>query len=185
MGVAWGAGVGTGVGTGVRLGVPPVGTGVGVAWGTGVGYGVAAGSGVFVSPGVEVEVGKTAATFASTVASTALSASRVPRMPASTVAGTSGVGWDAVCVSAGDGASLVQATAVRPEITKTIRMIILIFFPLCREDFQSALFQRVAFSCIREVGATDSRRLLLLETMVTLSLFRDIRPVIFTVIRPL
>ena len=33
----------------------------------------------------------------------------------------------------------MQATAVRPEITKTIRMIILIFFPQCRENVQSSL----------------------------------------------
>ena len=87
-----------------------------------------AAAGVFVGPGVEVEAVKAAATFASTVASTAVSASRVLRIPASTVAGTSAVGRDAVCVSAVDGASLVQATAVRPEITRTIRMIILIFY---------------------------------------------------------
>ena len=87
----------------------------------------------------EVEVVKAAATFASTVASIAVSASRVPLTPASTVAGTSAVGRDAVCVSAVDGASLEQATAVRPEITRTIRMIILIFFPQCRENFQSSL----------------------------------------------
>ena len=86
-----------------------------------------------------VEVVKVTATFASTVASIAVSASRVPRTPASTVAGMSGVGRDAVCVSAGDGASLVQATAVRPKITKTIRMIILIFFLQFCENFQSSL----------------------------------------------
>ena len=80
--------------------------------------------------GVGAEVAKVSATFASTVASIAVSASRVPRIPAATVAGTSAVGRDAVCVSAGDGTSLVQATAVRLEITKTIRMIILIFFTL-------------------------------------------------------
>ena len=147
------AGVGVGVGVGVAVGV---GVGVGVGWGTAVGYGVAVGRGVFVCPGVEVghgvfvgqgvavsigvglgtEVVKIAATFASTVASIAVSASRVPRIPASTVAGTSGVGRDAVCVSAGDGTSLVQATAVRPKITKTIRMIIFIFFLQCCENFQ-------------------------------------------------
>ena len=86
-----------------------------------------------------MEVVKVAATFASTVASTAVSASRVLRIPASTVAGTSAVGRDAVCVSAGGGASPEQATAVSPEITRTIRMIILIFFPQCRENFQSSL----------------------------------------------
>ena len=42
-------------------------------------------------------------------------------------------------MSAGDGTSLVQATAVRPETTKTIRMIILIFFPQFRETLQSFL----------------------------------------------
>ena len=130
-----------------------------VGHGVAVGYGVAAGRGVFLGSGVEVgngafvgrgvavgigagaevEVVKVAATFASTVASIAVSTSRVPRIPASTVAGTSAVGRDAVCVSAGDGASLVQATAVRPEITRTIRITILIFFPQCREDFQSSL----------------------------------------------
>ena len=130
-----------------------------VGHGVAVGYGVAVGSGVLVGPGVEVgngafvgrgvavgigprvevEVVKAAATFASTVASIAVSASRVPRIPASTVAGTSAVGRDAVCVFAGDGASLVQATAVRPEITRTIRMRILIFFPQCRDNFQSSL----------------------------------------------
>ena len=157
-----GVGVGVGVGMGVAVGAcvgAMVGEGVGVGWGTAVGYGVAVGRGVFVGPGVEVghgvfvgrgvavsigvglgaEVVKVAATFASTVAPIAVSASRVPRTPASTVAGTSGVGRDAVCVSAGDGTSLVQATAVRPKITKTIRMIILIFFLQCRETFQSSL----------------------------------------------
>ena len=152
------AGGGVGVGVSVGRGVD-VGSGVGVGYGVAVVYGVAVGRGVFVGPGVEVghgvfvgrgvavsigvglgaEVVKIAATFASTVASIAVSASRVPRTPASTVAGTSGVGRDAVCVSAGDGASLVQATAVRPKITKTIRMIILIFFLQCRETFQSSL----------------------------------------------
>ena len=126
-----------------------VAVGFGVAAGRGVfvGSGVEVGNGVFVGrgvavgigPGIEVEVVKVSATFASTVASIAVSASRVPRIPASTVAGTSGVGRDAVCVSAGDGTSLVQATAVRPKITKTIRMIILIFFLQCRENFQSSL----------------------------------------------
>ena len=91
-----------------------------------VGRGVAVGIGA----GVEVEVVKAAATFASTVAPIAVSASRVPRIPASTVAGTSAVGRDDVCVSAGGGASPEQATAVRPETTKTIRMIILIVTPL-------------------------------------------------------
>ena len=70
---------------------------------------------------------KVTATFASTVASIAVSASRVPRIPAETVAGTSAVGRDIVCVSAVDSESPVQATAVRPEISKAIRMIILIF----------------------------------------------------------
>ena len=102
-----------------------VGPGVVVGNGAFVGRGVTAGIGT----GVEVEVVKAAATLASTVASIAVSASRVPLTPASTVAGTSAVGRDAVCVSAVDGASLEQATAVRPEITKTIRIIILIFFP--------------------------------------------------------
>ena len=113
-----------------------------------VGPGVEVGNGVFVGLGVAVGIGagvgvelvvKVAATFASTVASIAVSASRVARIPASTVAGTSAVGRDVACSSAGDGASLEQATAVRPEITKTIRMIILIFFPQCRQDFQSSL----------------------------------------------
>ena len=90
-------------------------------------------------PGIEVVVVKAAATFASTVASIAVSASRVPLTPASTVAGTSTVGRDAVCVSAGDGASPVQAAAVRPGITRRTRMIILIFLPQCRENFQSSL----------------------------------------------
>ena len=131
-----------------------------VGYGVAVGFGVAAGRGVFVGPGVKVGNGvfvgravavgigvgvgvelvvKVAATFASTVASIAVSASRVPRIPASTVSGTSAVGRDAVGVSAGDGASPVQAAAVRPEITKIIRMRILIFFPQCRENFQSSL----------------------------------------------
>ena len=156
LGVSVGSGVGVGRGVDVGLGVS-VGSGVGVGWGTAVGYGVAVGRGVFVGPGVEVgngvfvgrgvavgigagigvEMVKVAATFASTVAPIAFSASRVPLIPASTVAGTSGVGRDAVCVSAVDGASLVQATAVRPEITKTIRMIILIFFLQCRHNCQS------------------------------------------------
>ena len=43
-------------------------------------------AGVFVGPVVEVMVVKVAATFASTVASIAVSASRVPLIPASTVA---------------------------------------------------------------------------------------------------
>ena len=153
------AGVGVGVAVGACVGAM-VGVGVGVGYGVAVGYRVGVGRGVFVGPGVEVghgvfvgrgvavsigvgvgvvEVVKVAATFASTVASIAVSASRVPRIPASTVAGTSGVGRDAVCVSAGDGTSLVQAAAVRPKITKTIRMIILIFFLQCRENFQSSL----------------------------------------------
>ncbi len=130
-----------------------------VGHGVAMGFGVAAGRGVFVGPGVEVgngvfvgrgvavgigagaevEVVKAAATFASTVASIAVSASRVPRIPASTVAGTSAVGRGAVCVSAGGAASLEQATAVRPEITNTIRMIILFFLPQCRDNFQSSL----------------------------------------------
>ena len=92
-------------------------------------------AGVFVGPGAEVEVVKAAATFASTVASIAVSASRVLLTPASTVAGTSAVGRDAACSSAVDGASLEQATAVSPETTKTIRMIILILFPQCRVKF--------------------------------------------------
>ena len=100
-----------------------------------VGQGVAAGIGAGV--GVEPVV-RVAATFASTVASTAVSASRVPLIPASTVAGTSGVGEDAVCVSAGVGASLVQATTARPNITKTIWMTILIFFLQRRGNFQSS-----------------------------------------------
>ena len=100
-----------------------------------VGRGVAVSIGV----GLRAEVVKVAATVASTVASIAVSASRVPRIPASSVAGTSAVGRDAVCVSAGDGTSLVQATAVRPEITKTIRMIILIFLPQFHGNFQSSL----------------------------------------------
>ena len=91
--------------------------------------------GVFVGLGVEVVMVKVSATFASTVASIAVSASRVLRILASTVAGTSGVGGDAVCVSAGDGSSLVQATAARPKITKAIRMAVLIFFPQCCETF--------------------------------------------------
>ncbi len=94
-----------------------------------------------IGAGVEVEVVKAAATFASTVASIAVSASRVPRIPASTVAGTSAVGRDSVCSAGVDGGSLEQATAVSPEITKTIRMIILIFFQF-REDFQCFLFNR-------------------------------------------
>ena len=108
-----------------------VGPGVEVGNGVFVGRGVTAGIGT----GVEVEVVKAAATLASTVASIAVSASRVPLTPASTVAGTSAVGRDAVCVSAVGGASLEQATAIRPEITRTIRMMILIFFPQCREEF--------------------------------------------------
>ena len=152
VGVAVGSGVGVAVGVGVGRGVF-VGTGVEVGHGVFVGHGVAlgigpgveVGHGVFVGRGVAVSIGvglgaevvKVAATFASTVASIAVSASRVPRTPASTVAGTSGVGRDAVCVSAGDGTSLVQATAVRTKITKTIRMTILIFFLQCRETFNS------------------------------------------------
>ena len=130
------------VGHGVAVGYGvTVGRGVFVGPGVDVGSGVFVGGGVAVGigAGVEVEVVKAAATFASTVASSAVSASRVPRVPASTVAGTSAVGRDAVCVSAVNGASLVQATAVRPEITKPIRMIILIFFPQCRDNFQSSL----------------------------------------------
>ena len=158
LGVSVGRGVVVGRGGDVGLGVS-VGLGVGVGWGTAVGYGVAVGRGVFVGPGVEVgngvfvgrglavgigvgigvEVVKVAATFASTVASIAVSTSRVPRIPASTVAGTSDVGRDAVSVPAGGGASPVQAISARPKITKTIRMIILIFFPQCRENFQSSL----------------------------------------------
>ena len=127
----------------------------GVGHSVALGYGVAAGRGVFggsraevgkgafvgrgvavgIGPGVAVEVVRAAATFASTVASIAVSASRVPLTPASTVAGTSAVGRDAACSSAVDGASPEQATAVRPEITRTIRMIILIFFPQCRVKF--------------------------------------------------
>ena len=84
---------------------------------------------------VDVEVVKVSATFASTVASIAVSVSRVLRIPASTVAGTSAVGRDAVCVSAVDVASLEQATAVSPEITKTIRMIILIFYSPVPRNF--------------------------------------------------
>ena len=156
LGVGRGVDVARGVGEGLGVSVGP---GVGVGYGVAVGYGVGVGRGVFVGTGVEVghgvfvgrgvalgigvglgaEVVKVAATFASTVASIAVSASRVPRIPASTVAGMSDVGRDAVCVSAGDGSSLVQATAVRPKITKTIRMIILIFFFQCRENFQSSL----------------------------------------------
>ena len=41
--------------------------------------------------------------------------------------------------SQGDGASLVQATAAMPKITKTTRMTILIFFLQCCENFQSSL----------------------------------------------
>ena len=138
VGVAVGHGVFVGHGVAVGYGVG-VGRGVFVCPGVEVGHGVFVGQGVAVSIGVGLgaEVVKVAATFASTVASIAVSASRVPRIPASTVAGTSGVGRDAVCVSAGDGASLVHATAVRPKITKTIRMIILIFFLQCREIFNS------------------------------------------------
>ena len=130
-----------------------VGFGVAAGRGVFVGSGVEVGNGVFVGrgvavgigPGIEVEVVKVSATFASTVASIAVSASRVPLTPASTVAsrlcltgavtpastvaGTSAVGRDSVCWSGVDVASLEQATAVRPEITKTIRIIILIFFP--------------------------------------------------------
>ena len=106
------------------------------AVGASVGRGGA--SGVFVCPGVEVAIVRVAATFASTVASTAVSASRVLRRPASTVAGTSGVGEDAVCVSAGDGASLEQATAARLNITKTIRMAVLIIILQCIGNFQSS-----------------------------------------------
>ena len=131
---------------GVTPKVGAVGTGVGVDWGVAVGYGVFVGQGVAVGTGVRtgVEVVNVSATFASTVASIAVSASRVLRILASTVAGTSGVGGDAVCVSAGDGASLVQATAVRPKITRTIRIIILIFSPECCENFQSFLSTGVA-----------------------------------------
>ena len=131
----------------------------GVGHSVALGYGVAAGRGVFVGsraevgkgafvgrgvavgigPGVAVEVVRAAATFASTVASIAVSASRVLLTPASTVAGTSAVGRDAACSSAVDGASLEQATAVRPETTRRIRMIILIFLPQCRDNFQSSL----------------------------------------------
>ena len=96
-------------------------------------------TGAAVALGAAVEVVRVAATFDSTVAPIAISTSRVPLIPASTVAGTSAVGWDAAYVSAGGGASLVQATAVRPEITRTIRMIIRIFFPQCRDNFQSSL----------------------------------------------
>ena len=103
-----------------------------------VGRGVAVGLGA----GIGVEVVRVAATFASTVASIAVSASRVPLTPASTVAGTSAVGRDAACSSAVDGASPEQATAVSPEITRTIRMRILIFLPQCRDNFQSSLFHR-------------------------------------------
>ena len=109
-----------------------VGTGVEVGHGVFVGRGVAVSIGV----GLGVEVVKVAVTFASTIASIAVSASPVAMTPASTVAGTSDVGMDAVCVSGGDGASLVHATAVRPKITKTIRMIIFIFFLQCCENFQ-------------------------------------------------
>ena len=126
-----------------------VAVGFGVAAGRGVfvGSGVEVGNGVFVGrgvavgigPGIEVEVVKVSATFASTVASIAVSASRVPLTPASTVAGTSAVGRDSVCWSGVDVASLEQATAVRPEITKTIRIIILIFFPQFHGNFQSSL----------------------------------------------
>ena len=128
------AGRGVGVGVSVGRGVF-VGPGAEVGNGVFVGRGVAVGIGA----GIEVEVVKAAATFASTVASIAVSASRVPRIPASTVAGTSAVGRDAACVSSVEGAALEQATAVRPEITKTIRMIILIPFPQFHENFQSSL----------------------------------------------
>ena len=86
-----------------------------------------------------MEAVKAAATFASTVASIAVSASRVLRILASTVAGTSAVGRPDVCVSSVDGASLEQATAVRPEITRTIRMIILIFYSPVPRNYQSSL----------------------------------------------
>ena len=129
-----------------------VGFGVAAGRGVFVGSGVEVGNGVFVGrgvavgigPGIEVEVVKVSATFASTVASIAVSASRVPLTPASTVAsiavsasrvpltpastvaGTSAVGRDSVCWSGVDVASLEQATAVRPEITKTIRILIIL-----------------------------------------------------------
>ena len=117
------------------------GVGVGVGCGVEMGYGVFVGLGdaVGIGVGVGVEVVKVAATVASTVASIAVPASRVPRVLASTVAGKSGVGGDTVCVSAGDGASLVQATAARPKIAKTIRMTIHIFFLQYCENFQSSL----------------------------------------------
>ena len=134
-----------------------------MGWGAAVGYGVFVGLGVAV--GISAVVGvepvvRVAVTFASTVASTALSASRVPLMPASTVAGTSGVGGDAVCVSEGDGASLVQATAARPKIAKTTRMTILIFFLQCCEDFQAFLLMgsaAVAAEPIKLPGRRHSR----------------------------
>ena len=133
-----------------------------MGWGAAVGYGVFVGLGVAVGIGAVVGVGavKVAATVASTVASIAVSASRVAMTPASTVAGTSGVGGDAVCVSAGDGVSLVQATAARPKIAKTTRMTILIFFLQCCEDFQSFLSMgsaAVAAEPIKLPGRRHSR----------------------------
>ena len=144
-GVAVGYGVAVGhgvlVGHGVAVGFcVAAGRGVFVGPGVAVGNGVFVGRGVAVGNGAVVEVGavKAAATFASTVASIAVSASRVLRRPASTVAGMSGVGEDAVCVSEGDGASLEQATAARLNITKTIRMAVLIIILQCIGKFQSS-----------------------------------------------
>ena len=110
-------GHGVAVGFGVAAGVGVfVGSGVEVGNGVFVGRGVAVG----IGPGIEVEVVKVSATFASTVASIAVSASRVPLTPASTVAsiavsasrvpltpastvaGTSAVGRDSVCWSGVD-----------------------------------------------------------------------------------
>ena len=134
-----------------------------------MGWGAAVGYGVFVGLGVAVGHWRSSWGWGR-LRSQRLSpplwrqspslASRVAMTPASTVAGTSGVGGDAVCVSAGDGVSLVQATAARPKIAKTTRMTILIFFLQCCEDFQSFLSMgsaAVAAEPIKLPGRRHSR----------------------------
>ena len=99
-----------------------------VGQGVDVGNGAAVGVGVGVGMGVEVV--RVAATRSWTVASSAASTSLVPRIPASTVAGTSGVGSLTVGRIEGSFPPLVQATA--KATTAKINGITVLKFSLLR-----------------------------------------------------